>query len=180
MIPEPVALMTRETPIGVLELAATEAGLSEVRFAEGLLKQKSPQDQRRAGASVRLRQMESDATALLRQALKELDEYFSGTRLRFDLPLDLRGTTFQLQVWHVLQTIPYGTTISYRSLAEAAGRPAAIRAAGAANGANPLAIIVPCHRVVGADGSLTGYEGGLETKRFLLELERRFTGSPVL
>jgi len=109
---------------------------------------------------------------IIAQAEHELAEYFAGIRRRFTIPLDLAGTDFQLRIWRILLEIPYGTTITYRELAAAAGRPSAIRAAGAANGANPISIIVPCHRVIGSDGSLTGYAGGIETKRFLIELER--------
>ena len=101
----------------------------------------------------------------------QLGEYFAGRRRTFDLPLTPEGTTFQCSVWMALRAIPYGATISYRALAERIGRPSAMRAVGAANGRNPLPIVVPCHRVIGADGSLTGFGGGLPTKRFLLELE---------
>jgi methylated-DNA-[protein]-cysteine S-methyltransferase len=103
----------------------------------------------------------------------ELDEYFAGTRTEFDVPLAFEGSEFQVQVWHALGEIPYGTTTSYGALAEQLGKPGAARAVGLANGQNPIAVIVPCHRVIGADGSLTGYGGGLERKRFLLALEGR-------
>ena len=102
---------------------------------------------------------------------------FSGRRRRFDLPLDLRGTDFQKRCWQELLKIPYGETRSYAEIARAIGNPAAVRAVGLANGQNPIAIIVPCHRVIGSDGSLTGYGGGLETKRKLLELEGALSGS---
>lgn len=101
------------------------------------------------------------------------DPYFDGELTTFDVPLAAVGTPFQRSVWAALRRIPYAETRSYGQLAQAIGRPEAARAVGAANGANPLGIIVPCHRVVGADGSLTGYGGGLERKRFLLEFERR-------
>jgi O-6-methylguanine DNA methyltransferase len=101
-------------------------------------------------------------------ALTQLDEYFQGTRKSFDLTLDLQGTEFQVSVWHELQRVRYGTTITYRQLAERVGRPSATRAVGLANGRNPVPIIVPCHRVIGSDGSLTGFGGGLEIKRALL------------
>ena len=102
---------------------------------------------------------------------RQLDQYFAGKRTTFALPLVLSGTPFQNAVWTTLQTIPFGATTTYRLLAERIGRPAAIRAVGAANGANPLPIIIPCHRVIGTDGSLTGFGGGIETKRFLLAHE---------
>jgi methylated-DNA-[protein]-cysteine S-methyltransferase len=105
------------------------------------------------------------------QVIAQLDEYFDGQRRAFDLPLVLDGTPFQQRVWAALQAIPYGTTISYGELAAGIGRPGASRAVGLANGRNPVSVIVPCHRVIGADGSLTGYGGGLERKRLLLGLE---------
>jgi methylated-DNA-[protein]-cysteine S-methyltransferase len=102
---------------------------------------------------------------------EQLEGYFAGTRTRFDVPVRLSGTDFQCRVWSELQRIPYGETISYGELARRVGRPAAVRAVGLANGRNPVSIIVPCHRVIGADGSLTGYGGGLERKAWLLEHE---------
>jgi methylated-DNA-[protein]-cysteine S-methyltransferase len=107
---------------------------------------------------------------LLRAAI-ELDEYFAGERTEFALPLAPRGTPFQRRVWQAIAAVPYGATIAYRDLATAIGRPASIRAAGAATGRNPLSIFIPCHRIVGADGALTGYAGGIERKRTLLALE---------
>jgi methylated-DNA-[protein]-cysteine S-methyltransferase len=109
--------------------------------------------------------------ATLDRARVQLEEYFSGNRKQFDLPLAPQGTPFQQEVWHTLATIPYGETISYAQLAQRIGKPTAMRAVGAANGRNPLPIVLPCHRVIGADGSLTGFGGGLPTKQFLLELE---------
>ena len=111
-------------------------------------------------------------TPLTHETFRQLQEYFAGTRREFEVPYEPRGTTFQKQVWSALAAIPYGKTRSYRDIAAAVGNPGAVRAVGAANGKNPLWIILPCHRVVGADGSLTGYAGGLEMKRRLLELER--------
>lgn len=106
-------------------------------------------------------------------AWAQLEEYFAGTRTSFDVTLAPRGTPFQCDVWRALAAIPYGTTATYAEIARAIGRPLAVRAVGAANGRNPLSIIVPCHRVIGRDGTLTGYAGGIENKRFLLELESR-------
>jgi methylated-DNA-[protein]-cysteine S-methyltransferase len=102
----------------------------------------------------------------------QLDEYFAGRRSTFDVPLAPAGTPFQQRVWEELQRVAFGETITYAELAGRIGRPTAIRAAGAANGANPVSILIPCHRVIGSDGTLTGYGGGLEAKRFLLDLER--------
>jgi methylated-DNA-[protein]-cysteine S-methyltransferase len=110
-------------------------------------------------------------TPLLRRATGQLNEYFAGTRREFDLPLAPSGTEFQLACWRALREIPYGETRSYGEQATRIGRPDRARAVGAANGANPIAVIVPCHRVIGADGSLVGFGGGLETKRRLLDLE---------
>ncbi len=108
---------------------------------------------------------------LLQETLRQLSEYFAGARRAFDLPLDPHGTPFQLQVWKLLVHIPYGETRTYGEVARLLGRPDASRAVGAANGSNPIPIIIPCHRVIGAGGALTGYGGGLDRKRFLLELE---------
>ena len=109
----------------------------------------------------------------LRQAIDQLERYFAGEHRQFTCPLDLLGTPFQLQVWHALTRIPYGETRSYAEIAREIGHPSAVRAVGAANGANPIAIIVPCHRVIGSNGALTGYGGGLPTKAWLLALETR-------
>jgi methylated-DNA-[protein]-cysteine S-methyltransferase len=111
--------------------------------------------------------------ARLAHVRAQFEAYFAGKLLAFDLPLNARGTPFQQQVWRALRMIDYGETESYAGLAACIGRPTAVRAVGAANGANPLAIIVPCHRVIGADGNLTGYAGGLDAKRWLLAHERR-------
>jgi methylated-DNA-[protein]-cysteine S-methyltransferase len=107
------------------------------------------------------------------EAIEQLTEYFAGTLTTFDLALTLAGTPFQQQVWRALQEIPYGVTVSYGELADKIGRPTAARAVGLANGKNPVGIIVPCHRVIGSTGSLTGYGGGIDRKRYLLEFERR-------
>lgn len=117
---------------------------------------------------------------ILASAIRQLDAYFAGRLKQFDLPLRPVGTPFQLKVWSALQDIPLGETRSYGQVAKAIGRPSSTRAVGAANGRNPIAIVVPCHRVIGADGSLTGFGGGIERKRFLLSLEQgcafRLTG----
>lgn len=112
---------------------------------------------------------------LLGKAMRELEEYFAGKRRDFDLPLDPRGTEFQLRVWSALRDIPYGQTRTYKDIAIAAGCPKGYRAVGMANHQNPISIIVPCHRVVGSGGGLTGYGGGLPAKEYLLGLERKFS-----
>ena len=114
----------------------------------------------------------ADDAAVLARTAGQLEEYFEGGRDRFDLPLALRGTVFQRGVWEALLGVGYGQTVTYAQLADRIGRPTAVRAVGHANGRNPVSIIVPCHRVVGSDGSLTGYGGGLDNKRRLLDLER--------
>lgn len=121
----------------------------------------------------------TDDDPVLAAAAVQLRAYFAGELISFDLPLELAGTGFQRSVWAGLQAIPYGETTSYGELARRVGQPSAARAVGLANGRNPVSIVVPCHRVVGADGSLTGYGGGLDRKRFLLGLEQRISGQTL-
>jgi methylated-DNA-[protein]-cysteine S-methyltransferase len=111
------------------------------------------------------------SSAPFAEVKRQLEEYFAGARTSFDVPLAPRGAPFEREVWHALEEIPYGETVSYGEIAHRVGQPTAARAVGLANGRNPISVIVPCHRVIGADGSLTGYGGGLERKRLLLELE---------
>ena len=149
------------------------------------------QDGRLAGVHMEVTRYEPDAAALgaavpsesepvLDAAAGQLGAYFSGELTSFDLPLTLGGTEFQRAVWAGLRAIGYGETISYSELARRIGQPSATRAVGLANGRNPVAIVVPCHRVIGADGSLTGYGGGMERKRFLLGLEQRVSGQTLI
>lgn len=148
------------SPLGPMILAATTRGLAGIWF-----------EQQRHFPDCRA-WPQAPQHPVLQAAIKQLAEYFAGERTGFDLPLDVHGgTPFQQSVWKALLAIPRGETISYRTLSERTGCPAATRAVGAAVGRNPLTIVVPCHRVVGADGSLTGYAGGLERKRALLRLE---------
>jgi methylated-DNA-[protein]-cysteine S-methyltransferase len=142
-----------ETPIGTLGLVGSNAGLQQVLWsADGFVRPRS--------------------CGVLDEAARQLHAYFAGELIDFDLPLDLVGTDFQRQCWLALATIPYGTTVSYGEQARRLGLgPERARAVGAANGRNPIPVILPCHRVLGADGSLTGFGGGLELKRFLLEHE---------
>ena len=111
-------------------------------------------------------------TPCLNKAVSQLNEYFNSKRTSFDLPLNLKGTKFQIKVWQALLSIPYAQTVSYQDIALKIGNPKAVRAVGAANAKNPLAIVIPCHRVIGKNGKLTGYNGGLSVKEFLLNLER--------
>jgi methylated-DNA-[protein]-cysteine S-methyltransferase len=113
-----------------------------------------------------------EASAPFTDVRTQLEEYFAGERTTFDVPLAAQGARFEREVWHALEEIPYGKTVSYGEIARRVGQPTAARAVGTANGRNPIAVIVPCHRVIGADGTLTGYGGGLERKRLLLELEQ--------
>lgn len=150
---------THQSPAGPLLLAADDDGLRLIEFHESRHRLKRGDD------------WQEGAHEVLRLAQSQLDEYFRGERRHFELLLAPRGTAFQREVWQMLASIPYGGTISYAQLAMQVGRPKAMRAVGAANGRNPLPIVLPCHRVIGADGSLTGFGGGLPTKQFLLALE---------
>ena len=112
-------------------------------------------------------------TQLIKRMAEEIEEYFAGKRRSFDIPLSMSGTDFQRSVWKALQTIPFGETRSYKDIATQIGNPKACRAVGMANNRNPVAIVVPCHRVIGQDGSMTGYAGGISVKEYLLDVERR-------
>lgn len=121
---------------------------------------------------------QKDDVELLERARCQLNEYFAGYRVQFDLPLTSLGTEFQRRIWRALKRIPYGETVSYSDIAVAVGIPRGVRAVATAIGANPLSILIPCHRVIGANGSLTGYAGGLDAKRFLLQFEEVITRKP--
>jgi methylated-DNA-[protein]-cysteine S-methyltransferase len=150
------------SPIEELTLIATGDALSGVRFAGGRGRRWFRGD---------LELAVDDAHPVLVRARRQLAEYFAGTRKEFDLPLLVEGDAFRRRVWSELRTIPYGTTVSYGEVAARLGDPKLAQPVGQAVGANPLPIVIPCHRVVGSDGSLIGFGGGLERKRFLLELE---------
>ena len=154
-----------DTPIGELLLAGDDDALCLVRFPEGSMRRDPDPDW--------IYNEKPFATAR-----QQLTEYFAGERREFDLPLKLNGTEFQMNVLHALQQIPYGETTSYADIAERIGRPKAVRAVGAANGRNPIPIIVPCHRVIGSHGDLTGFGGGLDTKEALLRLEAEHSQFP--
>ncbi len=148
-----------ESPVGPLLLAGKRRALQWIAFSTG------------KGAKRPEHDWEADERPF-RSAIHQLQEYFRGQLQSFDLDLAPRGTPFQLAVWNQLREIPYGVTASYGEIARAIGRPSAVRAVGAANGRNPLPIVVPCHRVIGSSGQLTGYGGGLDVKEALLALER--------
>jgi methylated-DNA-[protein]-cysteine S-methyltransferase len=151
----------RASPLGTLRLASRGGALIGLWFDGQKYDARSSADWR-----------EAPGDPLLRDAAHQLDEYFAGRRRRFDLRLAPVGTPFQREVWRAIAAVPAGSTITYAELARRVGRPTSVRAAGAATGRNPLSIVVPCHRIVGAGGALTGYAGGLERKKALLALER--------
>ena len=151
-------LMT--SPVGVLTLLASDNGLAAVLWPDD-----DPQRVRLGPAG------EHNLHPLLLETERQLNEYFAGRRRNFELPLDFVGTEFQKKVWTALVAIPFGETRSYGEIARQIGHPKAVRAVGAANGKNPISIVAPCHRVIGANGKLTGFAGGLATKAFLLDIE---------
>ena len=157
----PYLYMSMPSPVGQLTLVSQQAHLVAVLWEND------------RPLRVRLGQMQPAGNELvLLQARQQLNEYFQGQRQQFELPLHMQGTGFQQQVWHALQSIPYGQTRSYADIAEQIANPEAVRAVGAANGRNPLSIVVPCHRVIGRQGQLTGFAGGLDAKKYLLALEQ--------
>ena len=155
-----VSYTTLASPVGPLLLAADQLGLRRVCF----------ENSKRTGPPPP--HWKQDRGPLL-EVIRQLEAYFGGALKDFNLPLSLEGTEFQLRVWRCLRTIPYGETISYGQLAQRIGKPKALRAVGLANGSNPIPIIIPCHRVIGSDGSLTGFGGGLPIKKKLLALESK-------
>ncbi|MGE4316551.1 methylated-DNA--[protein]-cysteine S-methyltransferase [Acinetobacter sp.] len=156
-----LAFMEMASPVGILKLVANDTALVAVFWENENPKR------------VRLAELiEQTHHPILLETQKQLSEYFAGKRQQFDLPLDFEGTEFQQKVWQALLTIPFGETRSYRDIAEQVGNVKAVRAVGAANGKNPISIIAPCHRVVGANGKLVGFAGGLDNKDILLKLEK--------
>jgi methylated-DNA-[protein]-cysteine S-methyltransferase len=160
--PETLCFDEMDSPVGRLRLIASSSALVGVWFEHG-------RDALRSALW-----MVRTPSQILDRTRAQLDEYFAGTRQSFDLPLDPRGTPFQLRVWQRLTRIPYGETTSYGALANELGNPQACRAVGLANGSNPIPIVIPCHRVIGSQGALTGFGGGLPAKRVLLELEQQY------
>ncbi len=155
----PIVFDISESPVGPLVLAAQDGALVHIAFEGRVAVEGSWQ--------------RAPDVDILRRARRQLDEYFAGERTAFDLPLHPAGTPFQRRVWDGLRRIPHGETTSYADLARRVGNERAVRAVGAANGRNPIVIVVPCHRVIGSDGSLTGFGGGIERKRWLLDHELR-------
>ena len=154
-----------ETPIGRIRLRACDRGL----IALDHINQQEPLDEE---------WVMDESHPILVQAISELSEYFEGKRKTFETPLAPRGTGFQLEVWQALQAIPYAETASYSDIADEINNPKAVRAVGSANGKNPLSIFIPCHRIVGKNGSLTGYAGGLDNKSILLKIEQKYGDKP--
>ena len=169
--------ITVDSPVGPLFLAVSQQGLMALEFDKRLPGQQTirpnPRDLR--NEATRLQFQES--AEKLQPYVRELQEYFAGDRREFTFPLDLRGTGFQVACWRALLAIPYGETRTYADIARAVGRPQGFRAVGMANNRNPIAIVVPCHRVIASDGTLCGYGGGLDVKRKLLELEGALSGT---
>ncbi|MGH9495518.1 MAG: methylated-DNA--[protein]-cysteine S-methyltransferase [Candidatus Sulfotelmatobacter sp.] len=166
-----------ESTIGPLFLAASTKGLVALEFDARMPGQQTirpnPRDLRAESKKLRF----EDSESTMRGYVQQLEEYFAGKRREFTFPLDMRGTEFQLACWNALRAIPYGETRTYGDIARAVGRPTGFRAVGMANNRNPIAIVVPCHRVIASDGTLCGYGGGLDTKRKLLELEGALCGT---
>lgn len=154
------AFKTMKSPVGDLKLVASEKGLAAILWPND--------DPKRVRLAPLVEQLNHPVLA---ETERQLEDYFKGKRRSFDLPLDFAGTDFQKSVWQALLRIPYGQTRSYGEIANELGNAKAMRAVGAANGRNPISIVAPCHRVIGASGKLTGFAGGLETKEFLLRLE---------
>jgi len=165
------------SPVGPLFLAASEQGLVALEFDRRLPGQQTirpnPRDMRAESRSLRFEESEKEMSSYVRQ----LEEYFASTRREFTFPLDMRGTAFQVDCWRALMAIPYGETRTYADIARTVGRPQGFRAVGMANNRNPIAIVVPCHRVIASDGTLCGYGGGLDVKRTLLQLEGALSGT---
>ena len=153
---------TCEAPFGVVTVIGSDLGIRYVMFNNDA----HPKPLEKLHIS------DTDIHDSVNDAVIQLDEYFAGSRRDFELPLDLQGTEFQVAAWNALAEIPYGRTASYGQQAASIGRPKAVRAIGGANGRNPVAIVLPCHRIVGADGSLTGFGGGIEVKKWLLDHEQ--------
>jgi methylated-DNA-[protein]-cysteine S-methyltransferase len=156
-----------DSPVGRLQLVASDAGLRAILW---------PEDE--ASGRISLPGAEENPShPVLQKATQQLNEYFAGTRRDFDVPLDLQGTPFQLKTWAALCEIPFAQTRTYAEQARLIGNPKAVRAVGGANGRNPISIIVPCHRIIGSDGKLTGFAGSIEMKKWLLDFERKVHAS---
>ncbi len=166
---------TIETPLGEMSAAATKDGICLLEFTS----RPALESEFNRLALTFNETVKPGTNKHLRALKKQLKEYFRGKRKEFQLPLITTGTDFQLEVWNALKKIPYGETTTYLEQAKAISNPGAVRAVAGANGSNRIAIVIPCHRVIGSDGDLVGYGGGLEKKRWLIDHERKFSGKPV-
>lgn len=166
---------TIETPLGEMTAAATGEGICLLEFTD----RRTINSELEELAWIFNAPVEQGSNRHLRALKKQLKEYFIGKRKEFSVPLITPGTDFQKSVWNIIRKIPYGTTISYLQQAKKIKNPGAVRAVAGANGSNRIAIIIPCHRVIGSDGSLIGYGGGIEKKRWLLDHEKKYSGRPV-
>jgi len=160
---------TCEAPFGVVTVIGSDLGIRFVMFSNDA----HPKPLEKLHIS------DTEIHESVNDAITQLEEYFTGSRRNFELPLDLQGTEFQVAAWNALAEIPFGRTASYGQQAASIGRPKAVRAIGGANGRNPVAIVLPCHRIVGADGSLTGFGGGIEVKKWLLDHEQSILHNPT-
>jgi len=172
MTDETIVWAAMKSRIGTIRVAATSRGVCKIALGKETAADFFGWLKRRIGDAPR----RPERSGIVAMALDQIVEYLNGTRREFDLPLDLRGTEFQRSAWSAVAGIPYGQTRTYAQVAHTIGQPLAVRAVGAANGANPLPLVVPCHRVLGSDGSLTGYGGGLDVKQRLLEMEHKSVG----
>lgn len=172
----PILISRLTTPLGPMFVCSTERGICLLEFVDrDILEAEFASLQKYLQAPILWGENDH-----IKQARKELEQYFAGERQQFELPLDMVGTDFQLSIWQALAKVPYGETATYGALAVAINNPKAVRAVGAANGANRMAIVLPCHRIIGKNGKLTGYGGGLDRKSYLLEMERKVLGKPSL
>ncbi|MFC7391591.1 methylated-DNA--[protein]-cysteine S-methyltransferase [Scopulibacillus cellulosilyticus] len=160
-----------ESPVGMLTIACHQDGLCNIEFGD--IDTAFPKIQTWAKRNMIRNDIKQDSD-YTKEVVNQLNEYFQGERKSFDLPLYLKGTPFQIKVWEALQDIKYGETKTYKDIAEAIGKPKAVRAVGGANNKNPISIVVPCHRVIGSSGCLIGYGGGLDKKQILLEHEQKY------
>jgi len=163
------------TPLGDMIAAASSAGICLLEFAEGRI----AADDFKEISELCDEQVKSGLNWNLWKLRRQIKEYFNGKRKEFSVPLVTKGTEFQEECWHILRKIPYGSTISYQKQADSLNNPEAVRAVAQANGSNRIAIVIPCHRVIGSDGTLVGYSGGLKRKKWLIDHEKKYSGQAV-
>jgi AraC family transcriptional regulator of adaptative response/methylated-DNA-[protein]-cysteine methyltransferase len=169
-----IHFQTIDTPLGKMLACATDEGICSLNFIDEQDKQQVQSEMESLSSMLNMATV-NESNLHIDNLQRQLEEYFKGTRQKFELNLILCGTEFQKSVWNLLLTVPYGVTKSYREQAETFGNPAAIRAVASANGSNRIAILVPCHRIIGSKGQLTGYRGGLWRKQYLLDMEAKYS-----